>query len=236
MARKTKLESAYTRERILDAAEIEMQARGVGQTSLDRIARRAEVTRGAIYWHFADKQALLEAMINRTNLPLRDLRQCLSVHIPGNEPLRLLREMMLHGLERLSNDAQHRRVCHIVLHRCEMTAQGHSAETLLSAMFEDARSVLRALCGEISAQGLLREPLTPDCATDVIMAFMCGNYECVLRHPDIYGTARNWPLMLDALLSGLFDTSKLPEERAASDGDRPRFTPASLDKGPDTNH
>ena len=76
-----------------------MQARGVSQTSLDRIARRAQVTRGAIYWHFSDKRALLEAMVARTHLPLRDLRQCLSQHIPGNEPLWLLREMMRHGLE-----------------------------------------------------------------------------------------------------------------------------------------
>ncbi|MES1926451.1 TetR family transcriptional regulator [Salinisphaera sp. T31B1] len=215
MARKTKLQSAHTRECILDAAEIEMQARGVSQTSLDRIARRAEVTRGAIYWHFADKRALLEAMIARTHLPLRDLRQCLSEHIPGTEPLRLLREMLLHGLQRLTGDEQHRRVCHIVLHRCEATEHGHPAEALLRAMFEDSRSVLRALCTEIDAQGQLRKPMTPDSATDTLMAFMCGNYECVLRHPDIYNSARDWRAPVEAILRGLFDTDE-PADRQGS--------------------
>jgi len=227
MARKTKRESAHTRERILDAAEIEMQARGVSQTSLDRIAKRADVTRGAIYWHFSDKQALLEAMINRTNLPLRDLRQCLSAHIPGNEPLRLLREMMLHGLQRLSTDAQHRRVCHIVLHRCETTESGHPADALLNAMFEDARSVLHALCSEISDQGQLNEALAPDSATDMIMAFMCGNYECTLRHPALYKCERDWRPMLDALLSGLFDTSALPDYSALDP--MPCYLPSDLE-------
>ncbi|MBO9469791.1 TetR family transcriptional regulator [Endozoicomonas sp. G2_2] len=211
MARRTKDESAQTRERILDAAEIEMQARGVSQTSLDRIAKRAQVTRGAIYWHFADKRALLEAMVSRTHLPLRDLCQCLSQHIPGSEPLRLLREMMRHGLERLGNDAQHRTVCHIVMHRCEVTEHGHPADALMRAMFEDARAVLLSLCNEIAELGQLRDGLDARDATHMIMAFMCGNYECVLRHPETYDAERDWRPLIDALLRGIFDTSSLPD-------------------------
>jgi AcrR family transcriptional regulator len=211
MARRTKGESAQTREAILDAAEIEMQARGVSQTSLDRIARRAKVTRGAIYWHFNNKTALLEAMIARTHLPLRDLRHCLSQHIPGDEPLRLLREMILHGLERLAHDKQHRRVCHVIFHRCEITAHGHPAEAVMRAMFEDARTVLIPLCGEIDALGQLRDGLTVEQATDMVMAFMCGNYECVLRHPKTYPAERNWLPMIDALLRGVFDLDALAD-------------------------
>ncbi|ROO30228.1 TetR family transcriptional regulator [Salinisphaera orenii] len=207
MARKTKSESAQTRERILDAAEVEMEARGVSQTSLERIAKRAAVTRGAIYWHFADKSALLQAMISRTALPLRDLRQCLSQHIPGDEPLRLLREMLLHGLHRLAGDQKHRRVCHIILHRCEITAQGHPAEALLSAMFEESREVLLSLCREIERLGQLRPGLTVDAATDVLMAFMSGNYECTLRHPGLYEVDRDWDAIVDSVLFGLFDTT-----------------------------
>ncbi|MES1932585.1 MAATS-type transcriptional repressor [Salinisphaera shabanensis T35B1] len=205
MARRTKDQSAQTRETILDAAEVEMQARGVSQTSLDRIARRAQVTRGAIYWHFSDKRALLEAMVARTHLPLRDLRQCLSQHIPGNEPLWLLREMMRHGLERLGNDAQHRRVCHIVMHRCEITEDGNPADALMRAMFEDAREVLLSLCNEIAQLGQLHAQLSVREATDIVMAFMCGHYECVLRHPETYAADRDWAPLVDAALRGLID-------------------------------
>nr|WP_275450703.1 TetR family transcriptional regulator [Salinisphaera shabanensis] len=205
MARRTKNESAQTRETILDAAEIEMQARGVSQTSLDRIARRAQVTRGAIYWHFSDKRALLEAMVSRTHLPLRDLRQCLSQHIPGNEPLWLVREMMRHGLERLGHDARHRRVCHIVMHRCEVTDHGHPADELMRAMFEDARDVLLSLCNEIDQLGHLHPQLSVRDATDVVMAFMAGHYECVLRHPETYAADRDWAPLVDAALRGLID-------------------------------
>jgi AcrR family transcriptional regulator len=210
MARRTKDESAQTRERILDAAEIEMQARGVSQASLERIAKRADVTRGAIYWHFTDKRALIEAMIGRTHMPLRDLRQCLSEHIPGNDPLRLLQEMLRHGLERLACDPRHRRVCHIVMHRCEVTDEGHPADAVMRAMFEDARIVMLSLCEEIDDIGLLCTDLSPTDATDMMMAFMCGHYDCVLRHPQIYAADRDWAPLVNAALRGVFDTASLP--------------------------
>ncbi|WP_158590584.1 TetR family transcriptional regulator [Salinisphaera sp. LB1] len=208
MARKTKTESAQTRARILDAAETEMLERGVTQTSLERIARRADVTRGAIYWHFADKTALLEAMVQRTAMPLRDLRQCLGQHIPGNEPMRLMREMLLHGISRLANDEQHRRVCHIVFHRCEMTERGHATGHLLSVMFEDSREVLVSLCGEIATVCALREPLTAEDAADVLIAFMVGLYECSLRHPGLYSIEHSMEAKVDAVLDGLFVTTR----------------------------
>lgn len=204
MVRKTKAESAQTRETILDAAEIEMLARGVTHTSLERIAKRADVTRGAIYWHFADKTGLLEAMIQRTALPLRDLRQCMSAHIPLSAPLRLLREMMIHSVNRLAYDQQHRRVIHIVLHRCEITEQGQSTGHILDAMFDDTRDVLFSLCEDIAAQGQLRASTPVLAAADIIMAFMSGLYECSLRHPETYDVAGNLEAKIDALLSGLF--------------------------------
>lgn len=204
MVRKTKSESAQTRETILDAAETEMLARGVTHTSLERIAKRADVTRGAIYWHFADKTALLEAMIQRTVLPLRDLRQCLSEHIPLSDPLRLLREMMIHGINRLAHDQQHRRVIHIVLHRCEMTEQGQPTARILDAMFDDTREVLLSLCEDIATKGQLRSSIGVIEAADIIIAFMSGSYECSLRHPDTYDVANNLEARIDTVLAGLF--------------------------------
>lgn len=217
MARRTKSESALTREHILDAAEIEMQARGVAQTSLERIAKRANVTRGAIYWHFTDKSALLEAMIGRTHLPLRALRQCLSQHIPGDAPLPLLREMLLHGLNRLAHDARHRRVCHILLHRCETSDCGHPAQTALSAVFEEARGVMISLCTEIEERHQLRDDIEAADAADVLVAFMAGNYECALRHPDAFPRDRDWVRVVDSVLRGLVTPEAMAELEAPLD-------------------
>ena len=204
MARKTKSESVQTRERILDAAEIEMLARGVGKASLEQIARRAAVTRGAIYWHFEDKASLLQAMIARTKMPMRDLRRCIGEHIPSAAPRELLREMMLHAVQRLASDAQHRRVCHIVLHRCEINDQEVASNRVLEAMFDETRTALLALCEEIADDFPLAHGVSPADASDMIVAFLAGLYECSLRHPATYAVENNATAKIDALLNGLF--------------------------------
>ena len=62
MARKTKDEALATRATIVDAARRVFYARGVGRTSLDQVAKAAGVTRGAVYWHFANKAELFFAV------------------------------------------------------------------------------------------------------------------------------------------------------------------------------
>lgn len=69
MARRTKEDAAATRDSILDAAEKLFVEQGVSRTTLQHIASAAGVTRGAIYWHFDDKGALFNAMMERVTLP-----------------------------------------------------------------------------------------------------------------------------------------------------------------------
>ena len=62
MARKTKQEAEITRNAILNAAIQVLLTRGIARTHLDDIAREAGLTRGAIYWHFANKADLLNTL------------------------------------------------------------------------------------------------------------------------------------------------------------------------------
>ena len=54
--RKTKEEAQQTRCNLLAAALTVFYHRGVAHTSLDEIAKAAGVTRGALYWHFKNKE------------------------------------------------------------------------------------------------------------------------------------------------------------------------------------
>ena len=47
--------------------------KGVAHASLEEIARDAELTRGAIYWHFKDKAELFDAMMQRVALPVEEM-------------------------------------------------------------------------------------------------------------------------------------------------------------------
>src|SRR5690348_8460174 len=53
--------SESTRKALVDSAVELFTKRGYAATSLDAIAKRARVTKGALYHHFGGKQALFEA-------------------------------------------------------------------------------------------------------------------------------------------------------------------------------
>jgi AcrR family transcriptional regulator len=57
------LYSAATRAALLDEATALFAERGYAGTSLEDVASASQVTRGAVYHHFASKQALFEAVL-----------------------------------------------------------------------------------------------------------------------------------------------------------------------------
>ena len=59
MPRRTQEDSQATRKKILESAQRLFTRRGYERTSLSDIAKYAGVTRGAIYWHFENKEELL---------------------------------------------------------------------------------------------------------------------------------------------------------------------------------
>ncbi len=118
MARRTKEEAAATRDSILDAAEKLFVEQGVSRTTLQHIATAAGVTRGAIYWHFDDKGALFNAMMERATLPLEAELQLLD-EADSSDPLADLREYMLAVLRRTVEDPVARRVFEIATLKVE---------------------------------------------------------------------------------------------------------------------
>lgn len=61
--RRREMYSEATKAALLDAATTLFAERGYGGTSLELVASASQVTRGAVYHHFASKQALFEAVL-----------------------------------------------------------------------------------------------------------------------------------------------------------------------------
>lgn len=118
MARKTKEQALATRDSIIDAAELLFEQQGVSRTSLQHIAAAAGVTRGAIYWHFRDKAALFNAMMDRATMPLEAM-----LH-GGNgsqlsDPIDEVRSWLLTAFRLTATDPNTRRVFEIATHKVE---------------------------------------------------------------------------------------------------------------------
>ena len=72
MVRKTKENAELTRQQIIHGAREVFLKRGVSGSTMEHIAAQANVTRGAIYWHFKNKTELFHAMREQVLLPLID--------------------------------------------------------------------------------------------------------------------------------------------------------------------
>lgn len=124
MARRTKADAEATRHRLLDAAEVLFQHKGVSNTSLNDIAVAAGTTRGAIYWHFKDKADLFNAMLERVTLPLEEMLARISGqagHV--GDPLQDMRQNTLIALHRVATDEQTRRVFEVATHQVEYNTE-----------------------------------------------------------------------------------------------------------------
>ena len=61
--RKSKEDTQLTREKIIESAFESFFELGYAETSLSLIAENAGMTRGAIYWHFKDKNELYREVV-----------------------------------------------------------------------------------------------------------------------------------------------------------------------------
>ena len=120
MARRTKEEAQETRNRILDTAERIFSENGVGHTSLADIASAAELTRGAIYWHFKNKCDLFTAMVDRELLPLDELLES-PFDTREINPLQRLRDILVDCLCDVMRNPRRRTIVEILLFKWEHT-------------------------------------------------------------------------------------------------------------------
>ena len=79
-----------SRGEILDAALACFTAHGYHETSIDEIADRAGLSKGAIYWHFAGKRELFLALVDRDQEPVEALAQSVAEAPDWRSALRAL--------------------------------------------------------------------------------------------------------------------------------------------------
>ena len=202
MARRTKQAAQATRDHILDTAERVFQRRGVSRTTLGEIAQQAGLTRGAIYWHFEDKAALFDAMVERVTLPMEQSLAG-SVNTSATEPLAPLRASLAAALRRMVDDPQVRRVVDIVTHKVEYIDE---LPLLRSRHIDGRERCLRdieRILRQARAAGLLAPKLHLKRAAVGLHALVDGLIQNWMLDPGAFDLAATGRQAMDAYLAGL---------------------------------
>ena len=190
MARRTKEEAAATRDSILDAAEILFAKQGVSRTTLQHIASAAGVTRGAIYWHFLDKGALFNAMMDRGKFPIEEAMQVLEQR-EQTDPLQCLRDEMMTVLRIVAEDEKARRVFEIATLKTEFVDEVDSVRARRRESIGLWQDKMEGHLKQAREKGMLR----PE----------AGTRESAMGWIMIDGLIRNWifePTSFDLLAVG----------------------------------
>ena len=203
MVRRTRAEADATRAAILDAAEQVFLERGVSRSSLEHIAQRAGVTRGAIYWHFKDKNDLFAAMLDRVRLPMADFAAAYREGSAKPDPLGMLQELCRHALVTLDENPTYRNVYTILMNRCEFAGEVNPAfEQQLEIDEENMRKV-EADFREAQELGQLAAHVDPRIAALGLYALMHGIYVSWLRAPTSFAVRKDGEAMLELFFGGL---------------------------------
>ncbi len=87
------MKTASTRDMILDAAQRIAVEHGSGRITLDKVARESGFSKGGLLYHFATKEALLQAMLERLIARTRTVRETHEQTLSG-QPWSVLRAML----------------------------------------------------------------------------------------------------------------------------------------------
>jgi len=139
--RRTKEDAAKTRAHILDVALRLFGELGYSGASLSKIAAAAEVTKGAIYWHFESKVDLYEQLIyEKSRHSFNELHGILSEQGPAVNKLKqyLVRSFLL-----LTEDQGFRELQRVIIFKTEQLPELH-------AQIEQQKNSMRLLLDHLT--------------------------------------------------------------------------------------
>ncbi len=184
---------------MLAAARALFGGNGYAQTSVDEIADAARVTKGAVYHHFANKQALFRAVYAQTGADAQDR----VIQAGGLEagtrahPVDQIAAMVSAYLD-ASLDPEFRRIILID----GPAVMGYDAEAEAAAAEQPGMQALRSFIATSMAHGQLIE-LDPRHLTELIggLAWLAGSV--IARAADPEEARASLGRALDAMLRGL---------------------------------
>lgn len=186
MARRTSQQADETRCQLLDAAEALFFEQGVARTTLEQVARRAGLTRGAIYHHFCDKVEIFEAVVDRGQLPHEEIRDRLLAEAESGRPLESLEEACISSIRQIAADDRRRRIYVILMHRCEYVEEMETARNRERQSDKMMRMTVVQCLERAHVDRTLAPQWTPETAARAIKAFMSGLMAEWLLDPEAF--------------------------------------------------
>jgi AcrR family transcriptional regulator len=159
-----------TRERLLQAAFREIHRSGFQSASIDTILGAANVTKGALYYHFDSKETLGYAVIEEKIAKLTADRWLVPMRNEGESI-----DILIGVVRRIPARTQDVRTgCPLLLLAQEMSPLDEQFRKRLERIFLDWQKGIATLLRKGQSQGTVRRDLNPDQAASFLVAMVEG--------------------------------------------------------------
>ncbi|MEQ1488009.1 MAG: TetR family transcriptional regulator [Methylotenera sp.] len=138
MVRKTKENAELTRQGIINAARTVFLTRGVSKSTLEHIAAQAQVTRGAVYWHFKNKAEIFHAIRDQVFLPLIDRIDDTLIVANNDDALTQIEKSLCDTVHELNTNIEMRQTYEIMMMKCEYV---DDFSTVLQQILDNCASI-----------------------------------------------------------------------------------------------
>jgi len=206
MPRKTKQEAEQTREAILEAAAMTFSEVGVNRASVDLIATRAGVTRGAVYHHFKNKLDVFRALFDQLYTPFTEMiLEDLEVDHP--HPIRQLSALCTHLFDDLVVHPRKKRILAILFLKCDYS--GEMEEILEEMNQRKNRSIelFSRYFTRAQERGHLPPNADPHILTLSALSYLTGMTYEFLRNPALFDIETHAAPMIEYYYRGLANMS-----------------------------
>ncbi|WP_250658426.1 TetR family transcriptional regulator [Alkalimarinus coralli] len=200
MARNTKENAAKTRQKILISALDVILENGFAKTSLEQIAQSAEVTRGAIYWHFANKPDLFSALLQEWIQPSNELAVTLLI---DQEPsLENLKQFMVAWLSHMESNPVSHKLFDIIFFKVEQVGDIKALIDQIHTNANQDRQALQLYLNELFSKGELTKQVDLSLLAISISAFLMGHAQNWLARPDEYSLKQHAKALVNQFFAG----------------------------------
>ena len=190
-----------TRATLLKTALSVFSAKGYAAATLDDVARAANVTRGAIYWHFKSKADLYNSLIQEFSA--RGAAVVQQAVEEGGTLIAILRRVFIRQCALIEEDKEARAVMELALFK---TGLNPELQTGRRKQVEAGNALLEGLTGAMQrgiAQGVLRNDLEPADMARAFLAFENGIIQLWLTTPRSFSLKQSVESFADILMGGL---------------------------------
>lgn len=174
MARKTKQEAERTYHALLDAATRLFIRQGVAKTTLSNIALEAGMTRGAIYWHFDNKDAVIQALWERNADRLHQAFSELLIQITPPHPATTFRNAIKNMVQSVVIEPELGQIVRIVIHNVEFTDEQTELQHFLMSKKEELYTDMENAFVALLQHKALRVNLAPELLAQSLMSYIHG--------------------------------------------------------------